>query len=220
LIVVAFLIAHVGEYSMAREELEERFTKWVTVLEREPEYLLAIGTVAVEIGNLEVMLGGLFAAITTLPPDTADAIYWAPLATGPRLSILNAAIDTALNNSKTYLRRAKKLATDAQKLANRRNDVIHHTWGLGQSGKVFEVRRMPSTKYTAKPVPINQVKDLVYEIRILVEKVIDLTDELWADPSYTPSIGTRPPPDRPPVPDNHQPYGDAKPPRQRRSSRK
>ena len=49
-----------------------------TVLERQPDYLRAIGTACVEIVNLEMMLADLLGAILRIPENAARAIYYAP----------------------------------------------------------------------------------------------------------------------------------------------
>src|SRR6202035_1845598 len=115
----------------------------------------------------------------------------------------------------------KKCAGDARKFNNRRNDMMHHVWGLHASGKAFEAQQMPPTKHAPRRVPLSQIEDLVYRIRMLAGTVIELTDELWHDPNFAPSLGTHPPPTRPQSPhDSPQEQRDAaaKPRRRRRSS--
>jgi hypothetical protein len=61
---------------MATPSSEDRQPPYQTSLERYPEYLRAIGTVTVEMTNLEVMFGDLLGTVLSLSDDTAHAIYF------------------------------------------------------------------------------------------------------------------------------------------------
>jgi hypothetical protein len=73
---------------------------YVSVLETHaPQYLIAIGTLSVEIVHMEVALASLLGAMTRLPPNVAEAIYFAPQSTGLRIAIVKVSAKEALNNS-------------------------------------------------------------------------------------------------------------------------
>jgi hypothetical protein len=181
---------------MAEDKPEPTFEGWRTVLEREPEYLRAIGTMAVEIVNLEAMLAELLSVILRVHSDLADAIYFAPQAVGPRLKILTGAIENALGNFPLYQARALRCASDARELSNKRNDIIHHSWGFhGPVDDQVATRPLPFTdKHPARHVPLAEVKDAIRRTRLLAGKVIELSNEMGDDKTYAPS------PRKPPEP--------------------
>ena len=101
LFVVALLVAHSRQEDNMATKSTRPAPKWITVLERQPEYLRAIGTVAVEMVNLELMLSDLLGAILAIP-QTADAIFCGPQATSPRLIILKGVAKEMLKEHPAY----------------------------------------------------------------------------------------------------------------------
>ena len=194
-----------------------------TTLERHPEYLRAIGTVAVEMTNLEVMLADLFCAVLKLDDDTAHAIYFAPQSTGPRLTIIKNAATEALKDWPNYSAKVMNCIMRAREYANKRNDIIHESWGLSETNRRRVSRRgTPLHKSPpSKLVPISAVRGLIYQIRVLVSNVIYVTDQISGNADYEPSprkfLAQNPParPDSTDLP--HSPP--AKPRRRQKSSR-
>lgn len=169
--------------------------KYYTVLEQDPAHLTAIGTLAVEIVNVEVLLAELLAAILGLSLDVADAIFFAPQATGPRISILAAAVATALNGS-PHLKEATDCADKARQYANKRNDTLHQAWGYHDDVERVARRPLPFTVHKPpRSVPVTEIEEDVHNVRLLAERIIALADRLNSerDPP-APSRG------RPPIP--------------------
>ena len=160
-----------------------------TALERHPEYLRAIGTVAVEMTNMEVMLADLLSAILGLPDDTAHAIYFAAQATGPRLTLLANASQEALKQFPNYAAKVADYMRHARKYSNQRNDIMHDSWGLSEEKMQVSRRKTPLHKSPpAKQIPVENVKELIHNIRVLVTDVIYLVDQIDNDPTYIPSL--------------------------------
>jgi hypothetical protein len=172
---------------MARTGAKRPAPPYVTVLEREPEYLRAIGTLAVEIVNVEVMLAYLLAAITRLSVKIADAMYFAPQAMGARIPIVAGVVRECLGNHPEYLRKANRCLTDARTAYNKRNDIMHHAWGISEdNGRI--TRRRPPFSEDAPPrhVPITEIKDTIYSTRLLIGRIHALALKIGNDETYSP----------------------------------
>jgi hypothetical protein len=162
-----------------------------TVLRQRPDYLRAIGTLSVEVVNMEVFLAHLLSAITKLHVDVSDAIYFAPQAFSPRLQILLGAAKHALKERPEYLSRAVDYAAKAREYGNRRNDIVHNVWGITDS--TGEITRKPLPLSDAgRPVPITEINQTIYNVRILMNSVIELAEQIDNDRTYWPSQKTLP----------------------------
>jgi hypothetical protein len=170
---------------------------WRTVLERQPEYLRAIGTMGIEVVNLEAMLAVCLSQILKLSEDIADAIYFAPQATGPRLAIFAAAANAALAEHQNYRDRANDLVERARRLASKRHDFLHQAWGFHTDQTRTSVSSRPLPFIENKParlVPLTEITDAISRTRRLAGDVIDFTNKLNEDDSYRPSQGKQPEP--------------------------
>ena len=87
-----------------------------------PEYLQAIGLVAVEISMMEVLLATV--------PRVGAAIYYAAKAASARVDILIEAARVALANNRLLLRRIESLAKLAKGTFDDRHRVDHHLWSI------------------------------------------------------------------------------------------
>jgi hypothetical protein len=158
-----------------------------TTLERRPGYLRAIGTISVEIVNLEVMLAELLGVLLGVPEKIADAIYFAPQATGPRLTIVSNVVAQTLRKWPNYLAKAQDCLKRARGYQNRRNDILHEMWGLAENRKHIARHGLPVRDGAApKIVTPEELKKLIYDIRVLAQHVIYLTDQIENDASYAP----------------------------------
>lgn len=163
-----------------------------TVLERQPEYLRAIGTVAVEIVNMEVMLADLMGSVLRISGREAQAVFFAPQATGPRISMLENAIEESLKPWPKHKAMAANCIERARKYQQRRNDVLHESWGLdAKDGSTVSRSKIPLHQNQKKQVPIIEVYTLVYNIRVLVTNIIHLTELLDADQEFQASPRTQ-----------------------------
>jgi hypothetical protein len=177
---------------MAVTPLPRMTTKYWTVLEQQPAYLTAIGTLAVEIVNIEVLLSELLAAILKIAIDTADAIYFAPQSTGPRLSMIDAAIKTSLVGS-PHLKEATACVEKVRHYANKRNDIIHHAWGLHDDSGRISSRRLPFTdRNPARSIPVTDIQEQIYNVRLVAERVLNLIDQLNEGVELPPSRNRQP----------------------------
>lgn len=182
---------------MAESKAKPVARGWRTVLERRPDYLQAIGTVAVEIVNMEAMLAVLLSQILKISDDTADAIYFAPHGTGPRLAIFKGVVDTALAGHPKYQSKATKIADRALSLAGKRHEIVHDSWGyhFDEDETQVSLRALPFTaKKPPRLVPLNEVTATIDRVRDTLAEIVDLTNEIYEDPVYQPSRGTPPGP--------------------------
>jgi hypothetical protein len=166
---------------------------WRSALERYPEYSRAIGMISIEIGNLEVQLSELLAAILTIPNDLGQAIYLTPKAAIARLDVLSRVtgivfdpsrnqpdIDELIRAKENDRMRVEGLIGRSRSVIGKRHHLIHESWGISEIG--FEVSRQPlpmrSLFETGKPVPLAELTDLISRIRTLIDEVNALTMEL------------------------------------------
>jgi hypothetical protein len=164
-------------------EPEPPYTSFLA--ESAPEYLVEIGTLSVELVQMEIALAHLLGAITRLPPNVAEAIYFSPQATGPRIAILKNCAAECFKAYPNYLTDTRKLLEDATKIAVRRNDIIHQAWGLTEDGKVA-ASPLPISEERMRHVPLSQISETVRRLRFLMGRLRDLIDAIAADQTYSP----------------------------------
>jgi hypothetical protein len=163
---------------------------FVTVLEREPEYLRVIGTLTVEIVGVELMLSYLLAAITRLSVKIADAMYFGPQAFGARIPIVAGAAQECLGNHPKYMKEANRCFTGARKISNKRNDIMHHAWGISEESGRITLRRLPFSEDDAsKHVPISEIEDAIHTARLLIGRLHALALKIGDDETYSPWPG-------------------------------
>jgi hypothetical protein len=157
--------------------LDELVPPVQTVLENDPEYLRAIGTLCVEIANTELLLADLLGSLLKVEQKVAHAIYFSPQYLGPRLAILQNAADTALQESPDGLRRIPTLVKEVRRYANRRNDIVQRSWGIvAGNTQARENKILMSQGKTVKThhVPIEHVKSAIYSVRLLEAEALEL----------------------------------------------
>lgn len=148
---------------------------------------------AVEIVNLEVMLARLLGPILRLRPKVADAIYFAPQATGPRIAVMIGATREALKLRPDYLELVDDLLKKARDYANKRNDILHQSWGLSDTTGKISTRPLPFTDTKpARYMPVSEIEDNIYNIRVLIGRVRALALQIGDDTTYWPSLKTLP----------------------------
>ena len=67
-----------------------------STLERFPDHVKAIGMISIEIGNLEMVLGDLLAALLMIPSFLGQAVYMTPRAAIARVDVLDNVIAITL----------------------------------------------------------------------------------------------------------------------------
>ena len=147
-----------------------------STLERHPEHVKAIGMIAIEMGNLEVILARLFGALLDIDQVLADAIFYTPQATGPRIALVANLADEILQGK--ALKDVKKLLKTARELQGRRNDHLHNSWGLSAStGKVISSK---PPKGDEKPITLQELTSHVLRLRRLITTINEITPHVHA----------------------------------------
>jgi len=147
------------------------------VLEDDPEYLRAIGTLCVEIANTEFLLADLLGSLLKIRQGLARAMYFSPQYIGPRLAILQNAAETALQGSPDSLRRIATLVREVRRYANRRNDIVQRSWGLVAGKTELQESKILMREggiVKAHHVPIDHVKSAIYSVRLLEAEALEL----------------------------------------------
>lgn len=160
----------------------ESLLSYQSMLERHPDHVKAIGMITVEMANLEIMLAQLFGALLNLRPDVADAIYFSPQATGPRIAIVENAVTEMLHDvpDPQVLKDIRRLLKQARDIQGRRNDHVHNAWGLSvETGEVTS-SKLPIKRERIKAVPIGELNQLIKRIRNLLTEVNAISPDLNA----------------------------------------
>jgi hypothetical protein len=179
-----FVAVLVGVHYMPKREPE----LYQTVLVSNPRYLKAIGTLSVEITNMEIMLAELLAAILDLPRSFGQTIYWTPRAHSVRIDILNQTAKHAFAGFPKYQGNAGSIAKRALGIANARHEIVHESWGLTPDRTRITRRRLPLHRNSsARRIPLSEITDEITKARKLIGEVISLTKALRADGDYPPS---------------------------------
>jgi hypothetical protein len=141
-------------------------------LEHFPEYTKALGLIAVELANLEVVLSNLLGAILNASQNVSSALYFTPKSSQARMETLQNLVEEVLPNT-PFLSQAKSLLRRSLRLVNKRNDMLHGTWGISRQDPVqVFVLSLPSGK--KDPVEVETLTTMVNDLRILADEVTGL----------------------------------------------
>jgi len=171
--------------------MDEKQTKrppYQSTLAKHPEYATAIGMVSIEIGNLEILLAELLAALLHIDPHFGRIVYLTPQNNMARINIVeNVARDTLADGSPGRVH-IENLLDRAKAVVGKRHELIHNVWGLSVADRDKISRRSVPFKesHPAKQVSINELNDLVEKIRVLCTEILKTTaDSFQAWPPYT-----------------------------------
>lgn len=140
-----------------------------SMLERYPEHVKAIGMIAVEMTNVEVLLADLLGAMLNLRRPIAEAIYFSPQSTGPRLSIVKNAAKSALTPDMAKI--VIDLTEEARSCQNTRNDLLHDSWGIDAATSKITRRKLPLHQHKGKVADIKALERLVMDLRHLATDI-------------------------------------------------
>jgi hypothetical protein len=150
-----------------------------TVLEKFPDHAKAIGIASIEIANLDIFLGYLFAAILRVPFAAGSAVFLSPNGATARLDMLKAAIDEMIQDGSNGKKMLLSIQKRARKVVTDRDAMIHNSWGTNAAGEVAtrDIRaHKPMT-----PVPLEQLEKSILDIRLLIGDVQAQTAKLERD---------------------------------------
>lgn len=164
----------------------KRRPSYQTPLERRPKYLRALGTITVELGNLEFVLAEVLGALLDIKREYAHAIYFAPKNTIARVDIIQAVLNEM--PSSQLRDDVGSMLGSAKNVMQRRHDYIHKLWVLSESNRRVHTSKAPLKAGTAKYVPLRDLLALVTDMR----KVVTTAHEMA--PSIHESLHLRPEP--------------------------
>jgi hypothetical protein len=165
-------------------------------LAKHPDYVAAIGIIALEVVDLELELAVLLARTLMVTPKVGEAIYMSPKADRARLDILEHVAQTVFATKSTgrpttrlgkqkYDAREKVLAIVKRCRASieSRHRVIHDDWYI--SGETQEIKRMMvDGKVTREGVKVtlDELDDIIKKLRRLIDDVTKLSEEFRKNP--------------------------------------
>jgi hypothetical protein len=145
-----------------------------SVLESHKEHVHAIGMISIELANLELFMGQMLAALIGIDPYLGEIIYLTPKTGIGRIAVLENAMDYLLVEGSTGHKYLGSLLGKAKAVMQRRHDLIHVVWAEN-AANTDEVCRLPlPLKHDPPksiPVPIQDLTNLIRDIRLLVADV-------------------------------------------------
>ena len=166
-------------------------------LEDHPDYVGAIGMVALETIALEIRLANLLAGTLGLPPRIGQAIYLSPKAEQTRLDILKNAAksrlsvsprkkDTSLGRQQTAaLERVNDIVNRAQALIGERHRVVHDEWNYSETEEKVTRKRVEGKPGNPRvPTPRSEIDTLIRKLRVLIDDAHDLTESFRKHPPF------------------------------------
>lgn len=165
-------------------------------LAKHPDYVEAIGMIALETVDLELQLADLFSRMLFISPRVGRAIFMTPKGDQARIDILRHAAHAALAPKKKAspssklerqkadaLKRVLEIAQRSLDAFNARHRVMHDDWRVdGDLKKVTRIRVDGSPGRSAAPVPITKLEEQIETLRRLIDDVIDLTNDFDQHP--------------------------------------
>jgi hypothetical protein len=123
-----------------------------TVLEEFPDHAKAIGIASIEVANLDIFLGYMFAAILKIPAPVGEALFLTPNSAFARLELLKTAINEMMIDKSPGQNQLMTLYNRAANIVTKRNSMIHDSWGTNAAGEV--ARRDIRALAPMTPVPL------------------------------------------------------------------
>jgi len=165
-------------------------------LAKYPDYVAAIGMIALEVVDLELVLSVLLARTLMVTPKVGESIYMTPKGDRARLDILENVAQTVFATKSTgvptstlgkqkYEARKKVLAIVKRCRASieDRHRIIHDDWYI--SSETQEIKRvMVDGKVTREGVKVTlgELDDILKKLRTLIDDVSKLSDEFRKNP--------------------------------------
>jgi hypothetical protein len=151
-----------------------------STLEQWPDHVKAIGMITIEIGNLEIELGTLLAALLHIYKEIGQIIYLTPRAAIARVAVIENIAKATLVEKSEALMLILSHVERARAVIGKRHDMVHEAWGVHKDRAEVHRMAMPTKESTlSKPVPIKQLTDLIEDIRELAQDVRQTADDAF-----------------------------------------
>jgi hypothetical protein len=148
-------------------------------MERFPDHVKAIGMISIEVGNMDIFLGYLFAAILQIDGSVGKEIFITPNSATARLTLLETAIKEVLVDESEGKRLLLSIHKRAWNIVEKRQKMMHDSWGVNVEG--MAVRQPIRGRGKMTLVPLAQLETMNSDIRTLVEAIRFHTDKLRHD---------------------------------------
>jgi hypothetical protein len=148
-----------------------------------PDHVKAIGMINIEVGNLDIFLGFLFAAILRITPWVGKEIFLTPKSAFGRLDLLKTAINEMIEDKSDGRKMLESIHGRALGIVDRRHKMIHDSWGINRDGTV--VRQPIRGNVEMTPVPLKELEKMISDVRNLIDTVRFHTAKLRSDASGT-----------------------------------
>src|SRR5258708_30723570 len=109
-------------------------------LEQYPEHIIAIGMITIEIGNLEVELGGLLGALLHIQQEIGEIVYLTPRAAIARVAVIENVVNATLTEGTDVYKAIAHIVERAKTVIGKRHGLVHELWGVHATSK--QVHRM------------------------------------------------------------------------------
>ena len=157
-----------------------------TSLEQFPEHLQAIGMISIENGRLEIALAGLFGVILRVSKNLSHAIYFTPRAAALRIGILEASAKVKFATQKDIFNKIRGLAKRSRNLIQKRHDIIHDAWIVGQYHHEKSVTnlviKIPTSDFATfdkmEIIELKELKVIIDDFRILIDEIYSFSSSL------------------------------------------
>jgi hypothetical protein len=162
-----------------------------------PEYVSAIGTIAIETIELELELAKLFARVLNVSVVVGRAVFLSPKSEQARLDMLRNAAEAAFRKKRanaapshvhgrqksTALRKVNRVIDRSQNAFNHRNRVTHDEWDV-PDGEQVAVRKSVDGRLSraTSVVPLSELHAHTMLPRRLIDDVSKLSAELRLRP--------------------------------------
>lgn len=152
-----------------------------SILAEHPEHLKALGMISIELANLDIFMGAVFAAILKVPRHAGQQVYLTPRGAMARIDTFNAAVNAMMDEKSGTHKHLTSLADRAKRILQKRHQMLHDSWGTDSHGVV----RRPLTKRESSiPCPLTELTRQVRDIQNLIgdfqaaEKALERGDAL------------------------------------------
>jgi hypothetical protein len=145
-----------------------------SALESFPDYVNAIGMITIEMGGLEAAVCQLFCAILDVAEPAGGSLFFSPRTTAGRLDMVVNFAERVLPDH--VFDQVEELIKRAERLLQKRNDVVHEIWGIAPDKKT--VMRIPLPHGNPKPVSLQSLTNQIEALRVLSSEIDQLTRAL------------------------------------------
>jgi hypothetical protein len=173
-IVKGTVVAAVGTASGKSTAIGVGASLWTSHMVKYPKLVEAIGMMTIEIAEMEYHLARLLGRLLQSTPQVAEAVYFTPNTSIPRIHFLSNLAPLVLEKNKAKRDAVMKVAGKAVELMGKRHNLVHNRFDA--AGVEVATIRYSKGVPEREPISLKKLTQLIDEIRHLNIKLIDLTD--------------------------------------------